>query len=168
MHESPSYLLEKLCQWSTGIIAGRHRRCWASSQCTRACRGSNDATVVQGIPTTRAGSLVTSDTMILRDPLYSGNAIEERASTVLRIAPTLFRFGSFEIFNQSDLKTGNQRLTPLPQRMHGTVGNSCTPCARTTGNDTPVTTKTPAGCSTSCHSEHSSLQAGAEPERVMA
>ncbi|CAK0752240.1 hypothetical protein CVIRNUC_002131 [Coccomyxa viridis] len=59
-----------------------------------------------GIPTTRAGSLVTSDTMIVRDPLYSGNAIEERASTVLRIAPTFFRFGSFEVFNQSDLKTG--------------------------------------------------------------
>ncbi len=79
--------------------------------------------LAQGIPTTRAGSLVTSDTMIVRDPLYSGNAIEERASTVLRIAPTFFRFGSFEVFNQSDLKTGNQRLTPLPQSMHSTVGS---------------------------------------------
>ena len=86
------------------------------------CRGSRRALVAQGIPTTRAGSIVTSDTMIMRDPLYSGNAIEERASTVLRIAPTFFRFGSFEIFNQSDLKTGNQRLTPLPRSMHGTVG----------------------------------------------
>ena len=60
--------------------------------------------------------------MILRDPLYSGNAIEERASTVLRIAPTFLRFGSFEIFNSSDLKTGKQRLTPLTQSMYSTVG----------------------------------------------
>jgi len=62
--------------------------------------------VVQGIPTTRAGSIVTSDTMIVRDPLYTGDPIEERASVLLRIAPTFFRFGSFEIFNHTDIKTG--------------------------------------------------------------
>ena len=78
--------------------------------------------MAQGIPTTRAGSIVTSDTMIVRDPLYTGNAVEERASTVLRIAPTFFRFGSFEIFNQSDLKTGNHRLRLLSHIMHGSVG----------------------------------------------
>ncbi len=61
---------------------------------------------LQGIPTTRAGSIVTSDTMIMRDPLYTGDAIEERASVVLRIAPSFFRFGSFEIFNHTDIKTG--------------------------------------------------------------
>lgn len=64
--------------------------------------------MVQGIPTTRAGSIVTSDTMIVRDPLYTGDPIEERASVLLRIAPTFFRFGSFEIFNHTDIKTGTQ------------------------------------------------------------
>ena len=62
--------------------------------------------LAQGIATTRAGSIVTSDTMIVRDPLYTGNQIEERASTVLRMAPSFFRFGSFEIFNHTDTKTG--------------------------------------------------------------
>ena len=64
--------------------------------------------MVQGIPTTRAGSIVTSDTMIVRDPLYTGDRIEERASVLLRIAPTFFRFGSFEIFNHTDIKTGTR------------------------------------------------------------
>ncbi|XP_038046390.1 protein adenylyltransferase SelO, mitochondrial-like [Patiria miniata] len=59
-----------------------------------------------GIPTTRAGSCVTSDTKIVRDIFYSGNPIRERATLVLRIAPTFFRFGSFEIFKPLDRMTG--------------------------------------------------------------
>jgi uncharacterized protein YdiU (UPF0061 family) len=31
-----------------------------------------------GIPTTRAASLVTSDTLVMRDPLYNGNPIQEK------------------------------------------------------------------------------------------
>ena len=73
--------------------------------------GQGPCLAVQGIPTTRAGSIVTSDTMIVRDPLYTGDPIEERASVVLRIAPTFFRFGSFEIFNHTDIKTGRHILS---------------------------------------------------------
>ncbi|XP_022088573.1 selenoprotein O-like isoform X1 [Acanthaster planci] len=59
-----------------------------------------------GIPSTRAGSCVTSDTKIVRDVFYSGNPIRERVTLVLRIAPTFFRFGSFEIFKPVDRMTG--------------------------------------------------------------
>jgi uncharacterized protein YdiU (UPF0061 family) len=65
----------------------------------------------QGIPTTRAGCIVTSDTKVVRDILYTGNPVEERASLVLRIAPTFFRFGSFEIFKATDPHTGEHTLT---------------------------------------------------------
>ena len=60
----------------------------------------------QGIPTTRAGCCITSDTYVVRDVLYTGNPIRERASIVLRIAPTFLRFGSFEIFKAKDRLTG--------------------------------------------------------------
>ncbi|XP_051746844.1 selenoprotein O2 isoform X1 [Ctenopharyngodon idella] len=61
-----------------------------------------------GIPTTRAGSLVTSDLYVQRDVFYSGNPRPERCSVVLRIAPTFIRFGSFEIFHPVDDFTGRQ------------------------------------------------------------
>ncbi|XP_041651830.1 selenoprotein O1 isoform X2 [Cheilinus undulatus] len=61
-----------------------------------------------GIPTTRAGSVVTSDSQVIRDVYYSGNPRHERCSVVLRIAPTFLRFGSFEIFKQADDFTGRQ------------------------------------------------------------
>ena len=38
-----------------------------------------------------AGCCVTSDTMVNRDKNYSGTASKERASLVLRIAPTFLR-----------------------------------------------------------------------------
>ena len=44
-----------------------------------------------GIPTTRAGTCVTSDTKVIRDIFYDGHPIQERASVVLRIAPTFIR-----------------------------------------------------------------------------
>nr|XP_054752164.1 protein adenylyltransferase SelO, mitochondrial-like [Lytechinus pictus] len=61
-----------------------------------------------GIPTTRAGSCVTSDTKVVRDIFYSGNPIQERVTIVLRIAPTFLRFGSFEIVKPADETTGRK------------------------------------------------------------
>ena len=58
-----------------------------------------------GIPTTRAASLIISDTTVVRDKLYTGDARRERCAVVLRVAPTFLRFGSFEIFKESDVKT---------------------------------------------------------------
>jgi len=59
-----------------------------------------------GIPTTRAGSCVTSETTVIRDIYYSGNPISERATVVMRIAPTFLRFGSFEVVKEADPLTG--------------------------------------------------------------
>ncbi|XP_042603367.1 selenoprotein O2 isoform X2 [Cyprinus carpio] len=66
----------------------------------------SEAMFALGIPTTRAGSLVTSDLYVQRDVFYSGNPRPERCSVVLRIAPTFIRFGSFEIFHPVDDFTG--------------------------------------------------------------
>jgi len=51
-----------------------------------------------GIPTTRAASLVVTDTLADRDQFYNGNVIKEKCALVLRLSPTFWRFGSFEIF----------------------------------------------------------------------
>ncbi|XP_065891251.1 protein adenylyltransferase SelO, mitochondrial-like [Dysidea avara] len=59
-----------------------------------------------GIPTTRAGTCVTSDTRVVRDIHYDGHPIEERVTIITRIAPTFLRFGSFEIFKARDSMTG--------------------------------------------------------------
>ncbi|KAM7433522.1 hypothetical protein ABFA07_016237 [Porites harrisoni] len=61
-----------------------------------------------GVPTTRAGSCVTSDTRIIRDIFYDGNPIREKCTIILRIAPTFIRFGSFEIFKPTDPMTGRR------------------------------------------------------------
>jgi uncharacterized protein YdiU (UPF0061 family) len=61
-----------------------------------------------GIPTTRALSLVGSNNTVDRDPLYTGNVIKEQCCVVSRIAPSFFRFGSFEIFKDYDSLTGHQ------------------------------------------------------------
>jgi serine/tyrosine/threonine adenylyltransferase len=55
-----------------------------------------------GIPTTRAASLVVSDSKVIRDKLYDRNAKYEPCAVVLRVAPTFMRFGSFEIFKFKD------------------------------------------------------------------
>uniref|UniRef100_A0AAR2IWJ1 Selenoprotein O n=1 Tax=Pygocentrus nattereri TaxID=42514 RepID=A0AAR2IWJ1_PYGNA len=68
----------------------------------------SEAVFALGMPTTRAGSIVTSDSQVMRDVFYSGNPRMERCSVVLRIAPTFIRFGSFEIFKQADEFTGRQ------------------------------------------------------------
>ncbi|XP_078661704.1 protein adenylyltransferase SelO, mitochondrial-like [Branchiostoma floridae x Branchiostoma belcheri] len=61
-----------------------------------------------GIPTTRAGCCVTSDSKVLRDVYYNGNASYEKCTIVLRIAQTFLRFGSFEIFKPTDEITGRK------------------------------------------------------------
>ncbi|XP_012788684.2 protein adenylyltransferase SelO, mitochondrial isoform X2 [Sorex araneus] len=59
-----------------------------------------------GIPTTRAGACVTSESSVVRDVFYDGNPKSEKCTVVLRIAPTFLRFGSFEIFKPTDEQTG--------------------------------------------------------------
>uniref|UniRef100_A0A250Y3Z4 Selenoprotein O n=2 Tax=Castor canadensis TaxID=51338 RepID=A0A250Y3Z4_CASCN len=59
-----------------------------------------------GIPTTRAGACVTSESTVVRDVFYDGNPKYEKCTVVLRIAPTFIRFGSFEIFKPTDEHTG--------------------------------------------------------------
>jgi serine/tyrosine/threonine adenylyltransferase len=61
-----------------------------------------------GIPTSRAASLVVSDTKVERDPIYSGNVIYEKCAVVMRVAPSFFRFGSFEIFKEMDKYSGRK------------------------------------------------------------
>jgi serine/tyrosine/threonine adenylyltransferase len=69
-----------------------------------------------GIPTTRAGTCVTSDSTVTRDIFYNGNPILERCTIILRIAQTFIRFGSFQICLPTDRQT--QRMGPshgMPQ-----------------------------------------------------
>lgn len=51
-----------------------------------------------GVPTTRALSLITTGTQVLRDMFYDGNEKLEPGAVVCRVAPSFTRFGSFEIF----------------------------------------------------------------------
>jgi uncharacterized protein YdiU (UPF0061 family) len=66
----------------------------------------SEAMFALGIPTTRAASLVVSDSKVHRDLLYDGNIILEKCSIVMRVAPSFLRFGSFEIFKKPDPFTG--------------------------------------------------------------
>jgi len=59
-----------------------------------------------GIPTTRAGTIVTSDARVIRDIFYTGDAIQERATIITRLAHSFLRFGSFEIAKGTDPITG--------------------------------------------------------------
>ncbi|KAJ8036388.1 Selenoprotein O [Holothuria leucospilota] len=61
-----------------------------------------------GIPTTRAGCCVTSDTRIERDINYTGNPILEKCTVILRLAPTFLRFGSFEIVLPTSPESGRR------------------------------------------------------------
>lgn len=75
----------------------------------------SEAMFYLGVATTRSGSVVTSDSTVIRDPLYNGNVIHERCTIISRLAPTFLRFGSFEIFKERDPKT---------QRAGPSVGNN--------------------------------------------
>lgn len=59
-----------------------------------------------GIPTTRAGSCITSDDTVTRDIFYDGNSIQEKCTVITRVSPTFIRFGSFEIVKTRDSVTG--------------------------------------------------------------
>ncbi len=61
-----------------------------------------------GVPTTRALSLVGTGASVVRDMFYSGNARPEPGAVVARVAPTLIRFGNFEIMADRR-ETGNLR-----------------------------------------------------------
>ncbi|GLC50161.1 hypothetical protein PLESTB_000349300 [Pleodorina starrii] len=80
-----------------------------------------------GVPTTRAGTCVTSDTRVVRDIHYDGNSILEKATVITRIAPTFLRFGSFEIFKPVDSFTGRRgssagrEAAMLPTLLHHTI-----------------------------------------------
>lgn len=52
-----------------------------------------------GVPTSRAASLAVTEDPVARDMFYDGRLKQERAAVVLRLAPTWFRFGSFEILS---------------------------------------------------------------------
>jgi uncharacterized protein YdiU (UPF0061 family) len=67
-----------------------------------------------GVPTTRAGTVISSDTTVVRDMFYDGRAKSERCAVITRIAPTFIRFGSFEIAKLTDPRTG--RAGPSPGR----------------------------------------------------
>jgi serine/tyrosine/threonine adenylyltransferase len=49
-----------------------------------------------GIPTTRALSLISTGTGVIRDMFYDGNQKIEAGAVVTRLAPSLIRVGSFE------------------------------------------------------------------------
>jgi len=61
-----------------------------------------------GIPTTRAASLIVSDTVAERDPMENGKVIMEKCAVVMRLAPSFWRFGSFEIFKGIDEESGRR------------------------------------------------------------
>ncbi|RZF42571.1 hypothetical protein LSTR_LSTR001366 [Laodelphax striatellus] len=50
----------------------------------------------------RAGAIIVSDDLVMRDLLYDGHPIMEKTSVVLRIAQSWFRFGSFEILAKTN------------------------------------------------------------------
>lgn len=51
-----------------------------------------------GVPTTRALSLVATGELVVRDMFYDGRPRPEPGAVVCRVAPSLIRFGNFEIF----------------------------------------------------------------------
>jgi len=53
-----------------------------------------------GIPTTRALSLVASESTVIRDMFYDGRPQEERCAVVCRVSESFLRFGHFELLAQ--------------------------------------------------------------------
>ncbi len=50
-----------------------------------------------GVPTTRALSLVSSDSKVVRDMFYDGNPQQETCAIVCRVSESFLRFGHFEL-----------------------------------------------------------------------
>lgn len=82
-----------------------------------------------GIPTTRAASLIDSESQVERDKLYTGNVILENCAIVMRVAPSFMRFGSFEIFKKLDMHSGREgpsvgsKNTMLPPMLDYLISN---------------------------------------------
>ncbi len=72
---------------------------------------------------------MVSETKVQRDPLYTGNVIWEPCAVVLRLAPTFFRFGSFEIFKERDKYSGmtgpcvGLKLDMMPKMLEYVIKN---------------------------------------------
>ena len=67
----------------------------------------SEAMAALNIPTTRAGTLVTSfETRVARDKFYDGHPTMEPTAVITRLAETFIRFGSFEIAKMPDRQTG--------------------------------------------------------------
>ena len=63
-----------------------------------------------GVPTTRALSLVTTGSAVMRDLLYDGHPAHEPGAVVCRVAPSFLRFGSYELPASRDDKATLQAL----------------------------------------------------------
>jgi len=71
-----------------------------------------------GVPTSRAATLIVTDDPVPRDMFYNGRLKNERGAVVLRVSPSWFRFGSFEIL------AVNKELNELKQLADFILGNS--------------------------------------------
>ena len=49
----------------------------------------SEAMAALGVPTTRAATIISSDSRVVRDVLYTGNYVEERCAVITRLAPTV-------------------------------------------------------------------------------
>lgn len=63
-----------------------------------------------GVPTTRSLSLMLTGDEVLRDIMYDGNAAYEKGAVICRTAPSLVRFGNFQIFAARRDKVNLQKL----------------------------------------------------------
>lgn len=70
-----------------------------------------------------------SDSTVKRDPLYTGNVIDEKCAVVMRLSPSFLRFGTFELFKESDPYSGRegpciaQASTMKPQMLDFIISN---------------------------------------------
>jgi uncharacterized protein YdiU (UPF0061 family) len=71
-----------------------------------------------GIPSTRALSLVESDTTVERDMFYDGNPRHERCAVVCRVSESFLRFGHFELPAAREDFDLLQRLADFSLRNH--------------------------------------------------
>ena len=63
-----------------------------------------------GVPTTRALSLTSTGSSVVRDMFYDGNPIEEQGAITSRLAPCFIRFGNFEILSSRQDYTNLEKL----------------------------------------------------------
>jgi serine/tyrosine/threonine adenylyltransferase len=71
-----------------------------------------------GIPSTRALSLVVSDTTVERDMFYNGNPQDEACAVVCRVSESFLRFGHFELPAAREDFELLKKLTDFAIRQH--------------------------------------------------